>query len=44
MKVTLIKDFGINKKGETMEVNEPLYKHLLAKGCIKVDKPKAEKK
>ena len=38
MIVTLIKDFGINKKGDQLEANNVLYNHLLGKKCIKVEK------
>lgn len=43
MIVTLIKDFGIHKKGSELEANKLLYNHLLAKGCIKVPTKKAKK-
>lgn len=43
MLVTLIKDFGINKKGDKLEANDLLKSHLLKKGCIKVAKPKVKK-
>jgi len=43
MKVTLLKNFGLNKKGETIEANDALFKHLLKKDCIKVEKPKSKK-
>lgn len=39
-KVKLNKKFGLHKAGETLEVNDTLYKHLKAKRLIDETKPK----
>jgi len=40
MKFKLKKHFGIHKKGDSIEVNDRLKKHLLAGGYIEIKKAK----
>ena len=43
MKYKLKKSFGIHKKGDTLEVNDRLKKHLLASGHIEIKKASKKK-
>lgn len=40
MKVKLHKNFGIHKKGDTIEANVRLHQHLLKGGYVKVKEAK----